>query len=85
MDELPMNSSVPSSLSSFYALPGITDTFAEPSGIGSQVYRVLGVRPGLGYLLKNPESIGTISWEDAQSVCPHAADVHAFAYLEIDM
>ena len=68
MDDSPINSRTPLPMGSFYAIPGITDTFAEPSGVGSQVYRILGVPTRSKSLLKGYTANGTISWQDAQSV-----------------
>ena len=63
----PANSTAPTPLNTFYALPGVTDEY-EPSGDGEQVYRVLGISSQAKRLLKGNAVNGTITWEDAQSV-----------------
>ena len=81
MDDSPANSLIPSPMASFFFLPGITDAYAEPTGLATQVYRVLGSLPESKFLLKSELAFGSISWVDAQSVRPLTNDF-VFGILE---
>ena len=63
----PEMSMAPSPGSTFYVLPGVTEEYVN-SGEGTQVYRVLGIPSRADELLTGSAGIGSITWENAQSV-----------------